>query len=239
MYQANLSRMNLRNELFEIYAKMNSHFGDLKWWPADEPFEVMVGAILTQNTAWTNVEKAIAALKERNLLNPGAILRIPEEDLAELIHPSGYYHLKAARLRSYVRFFTENYSGNIQIMRKENLSVLREKLLGVWGIGRETADSILLYACEKPIFVIDSYTKRILSRHHLITKDPTYEGIQNLFMENLPHELSLFNQYHALIVNTGKIFCRKQPNCASCPLGGDRLTFSHGSFNDRSQEGQV
>lgn len=210
--------MNLRNELFEIYAKMNSHFGDLNWWPADEPFEVMVGAILTQNTAWTNVEKAIAALKERCLLNPGAILRIPEEELADLIRPSGYYRLKASRLKSYVRFFTQNYFGNVEMMRKESLCVLREKLLGVWGIGRETADSILLYACEKPIFVIDAYTKRILCRHNLITKNLTYEGIQNLFMENLPHELSLFNQYHALIVNTGKIFCRKNPDCAGCPL---------------------
>ena len=211
--------MNLRNELFEIYAKMNSHFGDLNWWPADEPFEVMVGAILTQNTAWTNVEKAIAALKKRCLLNPGAILRIPEEELADLIRPSGYYRLKASRLKSYVRFFTENYFGNVEMMRKESLCVLREKLLGVWGFGRETADSILLYACEKPIFVIDAYTKRILCRHNLITKNLTYEGIQNLFMENLPHELSLFNQYHALIVNTGKIFCRKNPDCAGCPLG--------------------
>jgi endonuclease III related protein len=231
--------MNLRNELFEIYEKMNGHFGDLKWWPADEPFEVMVGAILTQNTAWTNVEKAIAALKERNFLNPGAILRIPEEELAELIRPSGYYHLKAARLRSYVRFFTEHYSGNVAIMRKETLSVLREKLLAVWGIGRETADSILLYACEKPIFVIDAYTKRILSRHHLVTEDLTYEGIQDLFMRNLPHEPSLFNQYHALFVNTGKIFCRRNPDCAGCPLGVLQASGSHfvNGKNRRKDEG--
>ena len=211
--------MNLRNELFKIYAKMNGYFGDLQWWPADEPFEVMVGAILAQNTAWTNVEKAIGALKKKNLLHPDAILRLPEAELAEMIRPSGYYHLKAGRLRSYVRFFTENYGGKVELMRQESLCVLREKLLGVWGIGRETADSILLYACEKPIFVVDAYTTRILYRHNLIAKDVTYEGIQNIFMENLPHKLSLFNQYHALIVNTGKTFCRKKPACAGCPLG--------------------
>lgn len=217
--QATQSRMNLRNELLEIYEKMDRHFGDLKWWPADGPFEVMVGAILTQNAAWANVEKAIAALKKRNLLNPESILGISDEYLADLIRPSGYYRLKASRLKSFVRFFTENYFGNVKIMQKEDLWALRERLLGVWGIGRETADSILLYACEKPVFVVDTYTKRILYRHGLITKDLTYEAVQYLFMQNLPHDRSLFNQYHALLVNTGKHFCRKNPDCAGCPLG--------------------
>jgi endonuclease-3 related protein len=211
--------MNLHNELLEIYEKMNRYFGDLKWWPGDGPFEVMVGAILTQNTAWTNVEKAIAALKNKDLLYPQALLRLADEDLAELIRPSGYYRLKASRLKSFLRFFTENYFGNVKTIQQEDLWVLRERLLGVWGIGRETADSILLYACEKPVFVVDAYTKRILYRHHLIAKDLTYEEVQALFMQNLPHDRSLFNQFHALLVNTGKHFCRKIPDCAGCPLG--------------------
>ncbi len=228
--------MTIRNELLEIFDRMNDHFGDLKWWPADEPFEIMVGAILTQNTAWSNVEKAISALKKRALLNPTEILRIPEGELADLIRPSGYYRLKAARLRSYVRFFTETYHGSVEEMRKENLIVLREKLLGVWGIGQETADSILLYACEKPVFVIDAYTKRILFRHHLIDEDMRYEGIQDLFMRNLPHEITLFNQYHALLVNTAKFFCRKKPACDICPLGS--LPVRSRTPNSRKKRGQ-
>jgi endonuclease III related protein len=218
--QASQGRMNLRNVLLEIYEKMDRHFGDLKWWPADGPFEVIVGAILTQNAAWTNVEKAIVALKKKNLLNPKGMLNISDECLASLIRPSGYYHLKTLRLKTFVRFLTENYSGNVEIMQQEELWTLRERLLGVWGIGRETADSILLYACEKPIFVVDAYTKRILHRHGLIDRNLAYEGIQRLFMQNLPHDRSLFNQYHALLVNTGKYFCRKNPDCAGCPLGG-------------------
>lgn len=211
-------RVKLRNELVEIYERMEGHFGDLHWWPADDPFEVMVGAILTQNTAWTNVEKAIATLREKGLLQPDRILRIRAEELAELIRPSGYYHLKTARLKAFVRFFAECYSGSVEEMQKEALPVLRDKLLGVWGVGRETADSILLYACAKPAFVIDTYTRRILLRHQLITEKLEYEGIQALFTEALPHEVSLFKQYHALIVNTGKNFCRKKPLCNNCPL---------------------
>jgi len=211
--------LTLRNELVHIYERLEDCFGDLHWWPADDPFEVMVGAILTQNTAWTNVEKAIAALKERGLLRAEGILSTPSAELAQLIRPSGYYNLKTARLKSFVRFFMEYYSGSVEAMQEEDLPVLRDNLLGVWGVGRETADSILLYACEKPLFVIDAYTRRILLRHKLIHEKLGYAEIQALFMKNLPPEVPLFKQYHALIVNTGKFFCRKTPHCRGCPLG--------------------
>jgi endonuclease III related protein len=210
--------MSRRKELLKIYEILNGYFGDLQWWPADEPFEVMVGAILTQNTAWANVEKAIKALRESRLLTPAALSHIPEDELARIIRPSGYYHLKAGRLKSFVRFFVEEYSGSIAAMKVEPLSSLRDKLLGVRGIGPETADSILLYACQKPVFVCDAYTRRILLRHGMIGDDADYHAIQALFMDHLQPDVSLFGQYHALIVNTGKIFCRKAPQCAACPL---------------------
>jgi endonuclease-3 related protein len=212
------SRMGRRKELLEMYELLDGYFGNLHWWPAAEPFEVMVGAILTQNTAWTNVEKAIKALREKKLLTPAALSRIQEDELSEIIRPSGYFHLKAERLKEFVRFFMEEYSGCVAAMRAEELPRLRDKLLGVRGVGPETADSILLYACQKPIFVSDAYTKRIILRHGMIGEDADYHGIQALFMDHLPPDVSLFNQFHAMIVNTGKTFCRKVPQCAGCPL---------------------
>ncbi|MDP1991090.1 MAG: hypothetical protein Q8K00_08705 [Syntrophales bacterium] len=203
----------------KVYELLHGYFGDLRWWPADSPFEVMVGAILTQNTAWTNVEKAVTALKDRNLLSPAALFRIDEEVLAEIIRPSGYYHVKAKRLKSLALFLLEEYSGSIKRMRAETLPVLREKLLSVRGIGPETADSILLYACRKPVFISDAYTQRILLRHGLIPEDTDVAKIRTLFMTHLPHNASLFNQFHALLVYTGKTFCRKIPKCSPCPLG--------------------
>ena len=210
--------IDYRNDLLRVYGLLNGHFGDLHWWPAEEPFEVMVGAILTQNTAWKNVEKAIAALKGKRLLSPEALFRIAEEKLAGIIRPSGYYNVKAQRLKSFVRFLQEEYAGNIGIMSTEGLPVLRKKLLSVRGIGQETADSILLYACGKPIFVCDAYTRRILHRHGLIDNDADYRRIQEMFMDHLPHDAALFNQFHALIVYAGKTFCRKVPKCDPCPL---------------------
>ncbi len=210
--------MGCREDLLKIYELLYGYFGDLHWWPADSPFEVMVGAILTQNTAWTNVEKAISALKDRDLLSPVALSRMDEESLAETIRASGYYHVKAKRLKSLVLFLLGEYSGNLEMMCAETLPVLREKLLGVRGIGAETADSILLYACRKPVFISDAYTQRILRRHGLIPEDTDIPQIRSLFMTHLPHNASLFNQYHALLVYTGKTFCRKIPKCAPCPL---------------------
>jgi endonuclease-3 related protein len=207
-----------RSDLLKIYDLLNGYFGNLHWWPAEGPFEVMVGAVLTQNTAWTNVEKAIIALKEKNLLTPESIAHIDEETLAGIIRPSGYYHVKAKRLKSLVQFLLEEYSGNIENMSAEELPLLREKLLGIPGVGPETADSILLYACRKPVFISDTYTRRILQRHRLIPDDADGHQIRDLFMTHLPHDVSLFNQFHALFVYTGKSFCRTEPKCDSCPL---------------------
>ena len=210
--------MGLREELLRMYELLEGYFGDLHWWPAAEPFEVMVGAILTQNTAWTNVEKAIKALREKKLLTPAALFRIREDKLATIIRPSGYYRLKAGRLKAFVRFFMDEYSGSVAAMRGEELPRLRNKLLDVRGVGPETADSILLYACQKPIFVSDAYTKRIIVRHGILGDDADYLAIQALFMDHLRPDASLFNQFHAMIVHTGKTFCRKAPQCAGCPL---------------------
>jgi len=211
--------MGVREDLLRLYDLMNDRFGDLKWWPADGPFEVMVGAILTQNTAWTNVEKAIATLKRKRLLSPEALARTDEAALAGIIRPSGYYNIKAKRLKAFVRFFLSQYDGSTEAMSAEETGPLREKLLGVPGIGPETADSIILFACRKPVFVSDAYTRRILHRHCLIPADADYQLIQDLFMANLTPDAALFNQFHALLVQTGKTFCRKTPQCAPCPLG--------------------
>lgn len=211
--------MDSGSALLKMYALLEGRFGDLHWWPADSPFEVVVGAILTQNTAWTQVEKAISALKEEELLSPDALLRIDEGRLAGIIRPSGFYRLKAARLKAITRFIVERYGGCIDRMSDESLPVLREKLLGVKGVGPETADSILLYACRKPVFISDAYTKRILQRHGLIGERSRGADISAFFMHHLPHSAPLFNQFHALLVETGKRFCRKKPKCASCPLG--------------------
>jgi len=210
--------MGYGGDLLKIYRLLNGYFGDLHWWPASDPFEVMVGAILTQNTAWTNVEKAIQALRAKQFLAPAALLSVPEEELARMIRPSGYYRLKAGRVKSFVRFMMAEYGGRVEAMKLEEQSRLRNKLLGVRGIGPETADSILLYACEKPVFVVDAYTKRLLWRHGMIGGDADYGSIQKLFMDHLRPDVALFNQYHALIVNAGKFFCRKTALCEACPL---------------------
>ncbi len=204
--------------LLAIYEKLDAHFGDLKWWPGNSPFEVIVGAVLTQNTAWRNVEKAIARLKTEGLLHPAGILEIDNSRLANLIRPAGYYNIKTQRLKSFLQFLYDKYGGKLDAMFSEDLWSLRARLLEVKGIGEETADSILLYAGRKPIFVVDTYTRRILQRHDLIRSDATYKQIQDLFMTHLPHSVPLYNQYHALLVNTGKIFCTRNPRCEGCPL---------------------
>lgn len=207
------ARLNL------IYQKLYSHFGPQHWWPANTRFEVMVGAILTQNTSWSNVEKAIDNLKEHHLLNPDRLYRLSHQRLASLIRPAGYYNIKAKRLKHLLIFLFNSYQGNLKKMSVENLQELRQKLLSVNGIGQETADSILLYCLNKPIFVIDAYTKRILTRHRLVKGDASYNAVQNLFMQHLKPEVKLFNEYHALLVRLGKEFClKKKPKCEICPL---------------------
>ncbi len=201
-----------------IYERLNGHFGNLSWWPGDTPFEVMVGAILTQNTNWKNVELALENLKTHGPFEPRSLLREDDETIARLIRPSGYYNVKTKRLKAFLRFLYEEYDSNVEAMFEQDLWILRSQLLDIKGIGEETADSILLYAGGMPIFVVDAYTKRILQRMGMISGTWSYQDIQKLFMEHLPHDALVFNQYHALLVNTGKYYCKKRPLCEQCPL---------------------
>ncbi len=196
-------------------------FGPQHWWPGDTPFEVMVGAILTQNTAWSNVERAIGNLKGAGVLSPERMMDLKPEELAELIRPSGFYNLKAKRLRELLKLLVEEFSGDPQVMAESPGHTLRPILLGIRGVGPETADSILLYALGKPFFVVDAYTKRILLRMGIGRSEWDYHQIQRLFMENLPADPALYNEFHALLVVTAKHHCRKRVAlCASCPLAG-------------------
>ncbi len=206
--------------LLNIYRKLYEAYGPRHWWPGETPFEVMVGAILTQNTSWRNVEKAIQNLKARKVLYVRGIHQLKRSQLASLIRSSGYFRIKADRLKSFVNFLLENYGGNLGKMRKERLNILRRGLLSIKGIGSETADSILLYGFRKPIFVVDAYTKRILSRHGILSERASYEEVQRLFMDHLPKNERLFNEYHALLVHLGKTLCKKTPRCDVCPLKG-------------------
>jgi len=208
--------------LLNIYRKLYKAYGPRHWWPGETPFEVMVGAILTQNTSWRNVEKAIDRLKARKLLNVKGIRQLKRTELASLIKSSGYYRIKADRLKAFVDFIFEGYDGRIEKMGREKMEVLRPKLLKVKGVGPETADSILLYGLEKPIFVVDAYTKRILARHDIVSEKVRYDEVQKLFMDYLPRDGKLFNEYHALFVQLGKTLCKKIPKCDRCPLNNVR-----------------
>jgi endonuclease III related protein len=212
----------MKDILIKIYRTLYQTYGPRHWWPGETSFEVMVGAILTQNTSWRNVEKAIQKLKGKGVLNPEGIHHLKRSELARLIKSSGYYRIKTDRLKSFIDFLFEEYDGNIKKMGRERLGELREKLLGVKGIGPETADSILLYGLKKPIFVVDAYTRRILSRHGIISEKASYEEVQKLFMDYLPRDEKLFNEYHALFVYLGKTVCKKIPRCELCPLRGVR-----------------
>jgi endonuclease-3 related protein len=211
-------RMDARCHLLYIYELLDAHFGDLHWWPGDTPFEVIVGAILTQNTAWRNVEKAIENLKSNGYLSPEKILTLDDHILSDLVRSSGYHHVKTQRLKSFVRYLYEKYDGSLDALFSEDMGTLRKNLLKVNGIGEETANSIILYAGSKPVFVVDAYTRRILERHGMISGRTTYADIQKLFMNHLPGSVPLYKQYHALLVNTGKLFCRMIPQCDGCPL---------------------
>lgn len=202
-----------------FYKKLSRHFGPQNWWPGDTPFEIAIGAILTQNTNWNNVENAIRHLKNRGVLSPHRIYRLSLQELASLIRPAGYFNVKARRLRFFLEFLMNEYSGKMENMAQDELNKLRAKLLRIHGIGPETADSILLYALEQPVFVIDAYTKRILSRHGILSSEKSYDEFQELFHTALEGDVRLFNEYHALFVRAGKAFCRKRnPLCSKCPL---------------------
>lgn len=194
------------------------HFSPQNWWPGETSFEVMVGAVLTQNTNWKNVEKAMANLKKEDVLTFKSLHAMPLSRLAEQIRPAGYYNIKAKRLRNLTTFIQERYGGDLEAMLRADTGSLREGLLSIKGIGPETADSILLYAANQPVFVIDAYTYRILSRHGMAGEEATYDELQSLFMDHLPDDPGLFNEFHALVVRTGKDFCRKTPLCRDCPL---------------------
>ncbi len=203
----------------ETHRRLLAAFGPQHWWPGESPFEVIVGAILTQNTSWKNVERAIANLREADLLDPRALYGVPLEELEELVRPAGYFRIKAQRLRSLLQFLIDRYDGSLERMFQTLLPKLRQELLGVYGVGPETADSILLYSGHLPSFVVDAYTYRIFSRHGWIGFDAGYEEIKDYVEGQLPSDVPLYNEFHALLVRLGKDYCRKSnPKCAACPL---------------------
>ena len=207
--------------ILKIYNLLLERFGHKHWWPTiddkNPKFEIMVGAILTQQTTWKNVEKVIRNLKNANLIDHKKLYNLPVNDLENLIKPCGFYKVKAKRLRNFLKYFVENFDGNVNKMFKISLEELRRDLLSVNGIGRETCDSILLYAGEKPVFVVDTYTFRLCKRYPII-KAKNYEEVREFFEKNLPRDVNLFKEFHALIVELGKNFCKIKPICNDCPL---------------------
>ncbi len=208
----------LSGQLNDIYNMLYGSFGPQGWWPGDTQFEIIIGAILTQNTNWSNVEKAIANLKSEKVLTPAKLHKLNTNKLAKLIRPAGYFNIKAKRLKNFLHWFDESYNLRPKNLEAVTTDRLRNELLSVKGIGPETADSILLYAFDRPVFVVDAYTTRIASRHHLIEDGVDYHKIQKLFESNLPADVKLFNEYHALLVRLGKDFCKPTPKCDDCPL---------------------
>jgi endonuclease III related protein len=206
--------------LDQYFNSLFTALGPQHWWPGDTPFEVIVGTILTQNTSWTNVELALVNLRGEDLLTVDGIERVNQRHLANLLRPAGYFRQKARKLKAFVKFLRAEYAGSLRRMFKTPTLELREKLLGVWGVGPETADSILLYAGEQPVFVVDAYTKRLFSRHGWTGEKAKYEDIRWMVERQFPGDVRRFNELHALIVNAGKNWCRpKDPKCGECPLG--------------------
>ncbi len=204
--------------LRDVYRRLLESYGPQDWWPGDSPFEIIVGAILTQATSWTNVEKAMGNLKNASLLSPRGLRDIPTDELAALIRPSGYFNVKARRLKAFMHHLWDAHEGNLDEMLASDAANLRRNLLSINGIGEETADDILLYAANKPFFVIDAYTRRILERVGVDDGVKSYSDWQRLFHEALPPDARLFNEYHALLVRHGKDVCRPTPRCEECCL---------------------
>ena len=209
---------NHRGLLYDIYDRLLAAYGRQSWWPAETPFEVVVGAILTQNTAWRNVEQAIRILREQDLLHPEKIGALPVDELAVLIRSSGYYNQKARKLKGFCEHLAANHGGSLDDLFSLKLDSLREELLSIRGIGPETADSIVLYAAEQPSFVVDTYTHRIFSRHDWVAEELRYDELRDFFMDRLEPDIELFKEYHALIVRTGHHHCKRTPSCDGCPL---------------------
>lgn len=222
MFSSKLKSKPYSNKvIYQIFQTLYNFYGPQRWWPAETKLEVIIGAILTQNTSWQNVERAILNLKNCGLIDINKLSNIHNSDLAKLIRPSGFFNIKTKRLKAIVKFLKDNYSGKLSIAKKQTLKVLRQELLNVYGIGKETADSILLYGLDKPIFVVDKYTKRVLTRHRLIADNSDYDKIQQLFMSNLPknhQRIKIYKEYHALLVQLSKDFCRAKPLCEKCPI---------------------
>ncbi len=203
-----------------IYERLYKYFGPSHWWPADTPFEIIVGAILTQNVAWKNVEKAIINLRDAGLLEPEAIYGTSKEELETLIRPAGFYRAKAKKLKAFVEHLRKRYNGSLSAMFSRPLTELRQEMLAIYGIGPETADAILCYAGNYPIMVMDVYTRRVFTRMGFFDDNISYDGMQAFFMDNLPEDQHLYKEYHALIDGLAKHFCRKnRPECQGCPLG--------------------
>lgn len=214
--------MSRSERIRNFYRDLFDRYGPQGWWPGESVLECIMGAILTQNTSWLNVEKAIGNLKKANLVSIERLNLITTDELARLIRPSGYYNQKAVKIKTFIRFVIQEYSGSLEQMFDEQSSELRKKLLGIKGIGPETADSIMLYAGGIPVFVVDTYTYRILSRHGLVPENTSYQEIQELFMNSLERDSETFNEYHALLVKLGKEHCKKNsPLCEGCPLEHD------------------
>lgn len=207
-----------RFELIDYFKTAFEKLGPQSWWPGETPFEVCVGAILTQNTSWANVEKAIANLKKNGLLDLRKMYALEPQALAELIRSAGYFNIKTRRLRNFLKVVVEDYDGDLEALFDLSATSLREKLLSIPGIGPETADSIALYAALKPAFVVDAYTRRIFVRHEVLSEEADYHQIQEHLARHLPEDRQLFNEFHALIVAIGKTWCRpKNPDCEHCP----------------------
>ncbi len=209
---------SVKSLLEEIYRRLFDAYGHQRWWPGETPFEVMVGAVLTQSAAWSNVEKAINNLKTADLMSPGALRDKSPDEIAGLIRSSVYYNVKARKLKALVEYIGNACKDDLDDLFEKNTARLREELLEVWGVGEETADSIILYAAGKPVFVIDAYTRRIMDRLGIRPENDTYASWQSLFMSNLPADVALFNEYHALLVRLGKETCRPRPLCSECCL---------------------
>jgi endonuclease-3 related protein len=211
--------MTTQETLMDMYQALRAHFGHQNWWPGETPLEIALGAILTQNTNWRNVERAIDHLKAAGCLDVGRLAEMHHAPLAELIRPAGYYNVKARRLKNFIDRVRHECADDVAGFLDRPVPELRQDLLTVNGIGRETADSMILYAAGKPSFVVDAYTRRIALRHLLIAEQDDYEAIKELFETALPEDVRLWNDYHAQLVAVGKDFCRpKTPRCASCPL---------------------
>jgi endonuclease-3 related protein len=224
------SGRKIREDLIEIYRDLRRRFGHRNWWPGETPFEVCVGAILTQNTSWTNVEKAIRNIKSAGLMDARRLFKAGKGRVARLIRPAGYFNVKAERLLVFLRVLIRDYGGDAGNIGSLGPVRAREVLLGIKGIGPETADSMLLYAMGLPVFVVDAYTKRIFSRLGFIPGGAEYHDVRKFFMENLPRDVGLYNDYHAQIVELGKNFCRKtRPKCGECPVRR-RCSLKHSSF---------